>query len=48
MIVTQHNVILKFEFLQAQETTTRDCHMGSSFGINEEGQMAMSYEPDVG
>ena len=48
MIVTQHNVIPKFEFLRAQETTTRDYHMGLSLGINEEGPMAMSYEPDVG
>ena len=48
MIVTQHNVIPKFEFLQAQETTTHDCHMGPSLGINKEGPMAMSYEPDVG
>ena len=48
MIVTQHNVIPKFEFLQAQETTTRDCHMGPSLRINEEGLMAMSYEPDMG
>ena len=46
MIVTQHNVIPKFEFLQAQ--TTRDCHMGPSLRINEEGLMAMSYEPDMG
>ncbi|KAK7835145.1 hypothetical protein CFP56_023794 [Quercus suber] len=48
MTVTQCNVIPKFEFMQALETLTHDCHVGLGLVDSEEGLMAMSYEQDVG
>ncbi|KAK7857078.1 hypothetical protein CFP56_019802 [Quercus suber] len=48
MTVTQHNIIPKFEFKQAQQNLTHDCYVGRGLVENEKGLMAMSYEQDVG